>query len=227
MTKLSRKQEFISKIEHNILSGKWKAGDKIPTERELVTMYGASRTVVNAALSELEQKGFLNIKARQWTQVADYKRDGTLAVLSSIMFYNGDEVDYELLQSMLDARLLVECESVVLAAQNADEDDIKAIEDIIRREMGETNISTRCDLDYSFHHAVSVAGKNIVYPLIINSFATFAKKYLEMFYRKMDDPEVVRKKHLEILEAIKRHDEKSARDMMYRLLKHGEQILKN
>ncbi|MEX1307728.1 MAG: GntR family transcriptional regulator, partial [Eubacteriales bacterium] len=114
----SRKQAFMAQIEHNILSGKWEAGDKLPSERELVDMYGASRTVVNAGLAELAQKGFLQINPRQWTKVADYKKEGTLAVIFSLMVHSEGDVDTELIQSVLDARLLVETECARLAAAN-------------------------------------------------------------------------------------------------------------
>lgn len=98
MSLKSRKQQFMLEIEKKILSGEWKIGDKLPTERELVEEFGASRTVVNASLAELAQKGFLSINPRQWTKVADYMKDGKLDVLYSVVKYNGENVDMQLLQ---------------------------------------------------------------------------------------------------------------------------------
>ena len=226
MAKKSKKQEFISQIEHNILSGKWKVGEQIPTERELVSMYGASRTVVNAALSELAQKGFLNINPRQWTQVADYKREGTLAVIFSMMQYNGRNVDMELLQSVLDARLLVETESAKLAAQKRTDEDIALLKSINRSEKEIIDIKERAEIDYSFHHALTLAGGNLVYPLIINSFRPFALIYLEIFYSRIEDPSALAQRHSEIIEAIKDRDAASAERLVRELLLHGEQVLK-
>jgi DNA-binding FadR family transcriptional regulator len=226
MTKLSRKQKFISQIENNILSGKWKIGEKIPTERELVEMYGASRTVVNAALSELAQKGFLNINPRQWTQVADYKKDGTLAVLISVMEYNGEDVDFGLLQSVLDARRLVETESARLAAENRKDEDIKRLEKICEKEKAAKTLEERAKLDYSFHHALTLASGNIVYPLIINSFEPFAKKYLAAFYERLDDPQIINERHGEIVNSIKMGDAEKAERLVRKLLLHGEKVLK-
>ncbi len=226
MKKESRKQAFISQIEHNILSGKWKAGDKLPTERELVEMYGASRTVVNAALAELAQKGFLRINPRQWTQVADYKKDGTLAVIFSLMMHNKDDVDFELVQSVLDARLLVETECARLAAINRTDKDIERIESICKKETTTKTLEEKVHMDYSFHKAISEASKNLVYHLMINTFEPFAKAYLEMFYKKLDDPQPVNELHIQILNSIKKGDSKEAERLVKELLLHGERVLK-
>ena len=225
MTKQSKKQEFISQIESNILSGKWKVGEQIPTERELVSMYGTSRTVVNAALSELAQKGFLKINPRQWTQVADYKKEGTLAVIFSMMKYNGRNVDMGLLQSVLDARLLVETESAKLAAQNRTDEDIALLENINQSEKGVIDIRERAEIDYSFHHALTLAGGNLVYPLIINSFKPFGLVYLEIFYSRIEEPSTLAQRHSDIIAAIKNRDAVSAERLVRELLLHGEQVL--
>ena len=226
MARKSKKQEFISQIENNILSGKWKVGEQIPTERELVSMFGTSRTVVNAALSELAQKGFLKINPRQWTQVADYKKEGTLAVIFSMMQYNGRNVDMGLLQSVLDARLLVETESAKLAALKRTDEDIALLEDINQNEKRVRDIKKRAEIDYGFHHALTLAGGNLVYPLIINSFKPFALIYLEIFYSRVEQPTSVAQRHSDIIKAIKNRDAVNAERLVRELLLHGEQVLK-
>ena len=222
----SRKQAFMAQIEHNILSGEWKAGGKLPSERELVDMYGASRTVVNAGLAELAQKGFLQINPRQWTKVADYKKDGTLAVIFSIMVHNEDDVDSELIQSVLDARLLVETECARLAAANRTDEDIARMEAICKHETEAATLEARVHADYRFHKAISLASKNLVYHLMINTFEPFAKKYLEMFYKKLDIPNTVNDMHKKILTSIKEKDGEKAESLVRELLLHGEKVLK-
>lgn len=222
----SRKQAFMAQIEHNILSGKWEAGDKLPSERELVDMYGASRTVVNAGLAELAQKGFLQINPRQWTKVADYKKEGTLAVIFSLMVHSEGDVDTELIQSVLDARLLVETECARLAAANRTDKDIKRMEAICTQEAKTGTLAEMVHTDYSFHQAISLASKNLVYHLMINTFEPFAKKYLEMFYKKLDTRILVCDMHKKILNSIKERDGETAESLVRELLLHGERVLK-
>jgi len=80
---------FIEQLEHLILSGKLQVGEKLPPERQLAEMMQVSRAVVNSGITELARKGFLIIKPRVGTFVADYRRDGTMDTLMSIMNYNG------------------------------------------------------------------------------------------------------------------------------------------
>lgn len=80
---------FIEQLEHLILSGKLQVGEKLPPERQLAEMMQVSRAVVNSGISELEKKGFLTVKPRSGTYVADFRRKGTLDTLIAIMNYNG------------------------------------------------------------------------------------------------------------------------------------------
>ena len=83
------KELFIKELETMILSGKLPIGSKLPSEREIAKSMQVSRAVVNSGISELSRKGFLNIKPRVGTFVADYRRNGTMETLISIMQYNG------------------------------------------------------------------------------------------------------------------------------------------
>ena len=57
----TRKTLLVQKIEEQILSGKLRVGDPLPSERQLQEETHISKTVIHAALVELEQKGFLEI----------------------------------------------------------------------------------------------------------------------------------------------------------------------
>ena len=104
---------FVEQLEHLILSGKLKIGEKLPPERQLAEMMQVSRAVVNGGLGELERKGFLVVKPRIGTFVADYRRKGTLDTLMAIMKYNGGRLRNEEIRSILEVRIALD----TLAAQ--------------------------------------------------------------------------------------------------------------
>ena len=79
------KELFVEQLENLILSGKLSIGEKLPSERELADSMQVSRSVVNAGLAEIADKGFLEIVPRSGTYVADYRKKGTLDTLISIM----------------------------------------------------------------------------------------------------------------------------------------------
>lgn len=58
-------------LRKNILSGNWKAGQKIPTEQELSKIFGVSKAVVRQAVSLLVEEGFLIKRQGKGTFVVD------------------------------------------------------------------------------------------------------------------------------------------------------------
>ena len=72
----SLRELFVQQLEQMILSGNLPVGEKLPPERQLAQEMQVSRAVVNGGISDLEKKGFLVVKPRSGTYVADYRRNG-------------------------------------------------------------------------------------------------------------------------------------------------------
>lgn len=68
-------------IESRILSGELKPGDKIPSEKELMSHYGCARMTVNKALSALNTAGLLDRRKRAGSYVA---RPRTVAMMLDV-----------------------------------------------------------------------------------------------------------------------------------------------
>ena len=102
----SLKELFISELENMIISGRLPIGTKLPSERELASSMQVSRAVVNSGIAELEKKGFVVVKPRIGTFVEDYRRNGTMDTLVSIMKYNGGSLSSDEIRSILEVRIL-------------------------------------------------------------------------------------------------------------------------
>ncbi|MFQ7726633.1 MAG: FadR/GntR family transcriptional regulator [Ruthenibacterium lactatiformans] len=85
----SLKDLFVQQLQGMILSDELPMGTQLPPERELAQQMQVSRAVVNGGLAELAQQGFLEVRPRQGTFVADYRRKGNLSTLIAIMEYQG------------------------------------------------------------------------------------------------------------------------------------------
>ncbi len=220
--KSSLTDEFVAKAEEKILRGEWKVGQKLPTLRELSQDMGVSRSVINAGIVELIARGYLETLPRKWTVVNDWKRQGTLAVLNGIIKNN--TWDEEVLRSLFDSRMLIECEAAAGAALNHDDNTLTAIKHCINYEQANLNgeISEKALNDIKFHHAIAVASGNIVYPLILKSFEQSTYKFVLRFYSDDRNYMYVRDMHLKIYEAIKSRDRKLSQELMRQLLVHGE-----
>jgi len=146
--------------------------------------------VVHAALGELASRGLLRIESRKGVFVSDWKKEGSIEILLSLMSYSGDEISPAFLESMLEMRLLFETETARLAAQRRTGAQMDEIEKVVARErlLEDRQGHGVTLLDYDFHLAVAIASGNEVYPLIMNSMRRIYHRILDRFYA---DPSVV------------------------------------
>ncbi len=226
----SLKEGFIERFEELILLGRFKSGEKLPSERELARMLEVSRPVVHEGLVELAAKGLVTIIARRGTVVNDFRYEGSVEVLNSLLRYGAGELKPEILNGMLEMRMLFESETARLAALRRDEEELNRLEEALREEervFGNTESRRReiAEADYRFHHAVAMAGGNIVYPMLINSFKTLYMNVLHRFYRHGIDLRPILENHRLIVEGIRGGDVKEAESQMRRLLRESAEKL--
>ena len=135
----SLKELFISSVEDKILSGELPIGAQLPTERELAEMMDVSRGVVNSGIAEMAHKGFLEVRPRVGTFVADYRRVGKSDIFLSIMHYNGGILPEQEIRSLLEFKSLIDCFSVrKLTARAITEAEVQKLEDFVDQ-MAETD----------------------------------------------------------------------------------------
>lgn len=168
---------FIKEMERLILSGELKIGEKLPTERELSEKMKVSRAVINGGLNHLADIGFIRIAPRKGAFVNDYIANGNIDVLAAIMEYNSWRFTPEFLEPILQFRTSIEPYAMELAAQNASQEHLDTLSKIIIEMKSTTSDTSSAELLFQFYHTVSIAGKNIILPLL---FRTFRPVYLSI-----------------------------------------------
>ena len=181
----STKTMFINEVENTILSGALKAGDKLPTERELAEQMNVPRSVVNAGLSDLEHKGFVRVIPRRGTVVTDYMRFGNLETLSAIRDFNGGCFDRRTFESIMDFCMLCEPHCAYLAARNRGEENLREMEEMCRKREEAETLREAVHYRYCFEKAVYYATNNTIYPLIYNSFEAVGQSFAETVFKTM------------------------------------------
>ncbi|MBI9050591.1 MAG: FadR family transcriptional regulator [Anaerolineaceae bacterium] len=227
----SLKEACVQQLETLILSGELRMGERLPPERDLAAQLNISRPILHDALVDLETKGLLEIIPRRGTYVSDYRRNGSLAILSSLLNYHDGSLNQELMGSMLEMRLLIESETGRLAAVNRTEEQLKEFQIILDDEKSTpcNEVQTLTNLDFAFHHLIAIASGNQIYPLILNSFRTVYTSITGDFFSKYYDTSVIRtvhQFHQNIIEAIQRQDVEGTHQLMIKMLNHGETYLK-
>ena len=81
---VARYQQVKDFVAGKIQDGTWKAGDRLPSENDLVVQFGLSRMTVNRALRELAEQGRITRTAGVGSFVADEKPQANLLQIVSL-----------------------------------------------------------------------------------------------------------------------------------------------
>lgn len=168
----SLRELFTVQIQDMILSGKLKIGDKLPPERRLAEEMQVSRAVVNGGIADLERMGFLTVKPRSGTYVADYRRKGTIETLLSIMKYNGGTLRNEEIKSIFEIRIALDTLVVRLCVETIGDEEIELLHQKVCEIKEADKMSKAIQAAFEFQHEFALMSGNTLVPLIIQSFKT-------------------------------------------------------
>lgn len=182
--KLSVRERFIRSIEDKILSGQYQIGQKLPSARELCSQMGISLTVVNAGISELASKGFVEVKPRQGTFVADYKLHGTTEALVAKLRYNGGAISSHDIISYTESRAAIDSFVAGLVVERASQEQLEQLGQRLERLCAAESIEECCDRITDFFNLMYFISDNSFLALIYNSTIKPQKEMYAMYMRK-------------------------------------------
>ena len=166
----SLKDLFVQQLQGMILSGALPAGTQLPPERVLAEQMQVSRTVVNSGLAELSEQGFLEVRPRQGTFVADYRRRGNLSTLIAIMQYKGGVLGRDEIRSILEVRRALEHLAAERAILYASDAALEQLGEALARIASSLTAAQAAEAAFAFQHELALVGGNSIVPLIYYSF---------------------------------------------------------
>jgi GntR family transcriptional regulator, transcriptional repressor for pyruvate dehydrogenase complex len=205
--------QVFDQLREFIVRGQLKSGEKILPERELAGAMNVSRTTVRNAISRLVFMGLLEHKQGQGTFVRPPEsREANPLALAM-------EAQNATLEDLLEVRMGLECNAAAMAAERADEADIRFLEQSLREMRTEvTSGRLGTEADVSFHMAISYATKNPVQVHIMRSFYDFLffgiKENLYYLYEEASRIQQIIDQHKALFETIRNRDPDAARQAM-------------
>jgi len=197
-------------IRNAILAGRYRSGDRLPTERELVRQFGVSRVTVRDALRTLEASGLIRI--RMGGQGGPYVAHPDVRVLSENL---GNQLQLSgcTFQELAEARLALETAAVRLAAERAQPADLEALEAALQEAASSGASAAGASLD--FHEAVARSSHNrAVWMMFAATRALIREAFDELHARQPDMAGSARRAHRAMLDAISAHDPERASQLM-------------
>ncbi|MCE5243117.1 MAG: FadR family transcriptional regulator [Desulfobacteraceae bacterium] len=197
-----------------IFKGRLKPGDQLMTERELTESLGVSRPTVREAINRLVALGLLEHRQGQGTFVNPTAFSSDRNPFSAIV--KDQEVS---LIDLLEVRLGLECNAVMMAANRATDEDILDLERSIEEITAEIERGgLGQEPDVAFHMGIAYATKNPAHIRIMKNFYELLffgiSTNLQHLYSEPANLKKVTEQHRKILDCIRTHDPQAAYEAM-------------
>ena len=203
------------KIRQDIDQNKYKAGEKIPSEPELMKLYGVGRSTIREAIKTLAMTGILRVQQGSGTFVSFSPQNET--------------IDQRLRRADFDqinvVRKLLEDEIVRLAAKNHTEKDLEEMKQCLenrRSAIHNDQRQTCIEADIAFHTAIANASLNHVLADLYQSFTAIIRDFF--YQREMQGiTQFAMSHHLheQLFEAIKAKKEKLAQQVLNKIIENN------
>jgi DNA-binding FadR family transcriptional regulator len=214
--KTSRASEDVfAQLKASILSGMFKSGSKLPSERELTEEFQVSRGVIREAIRMLELSGFLTI--RQGHGGGAYVTNLTLSHVANA-FLDLFQTNTLSMAEVAQVRLFIEPEVARLAALNFKTDYAAALDDAESNEHHSfASLSDQISSLTNVHKVLASICGNQFFEAIVRSML---KITAEMVIKVVPDPDDLHApgEHRQLIEAVKTGDAPRAAEEMRRHL---------
>ncbi len=187
----SLQSEIIRYIQNYIEDNGLKAGDKLPSQEQLIEMMGVSRTSLREAMKTLEARGVLEARNGKGIYVSEGKDKAFLTLLDFTQ-------EKEQLLDALEVRKLLEREILRMVIHKATAEEIDELGEITKVLMDKYHQGVQQTAeDKKFHYTIYRLSHNKVMYQLILSLSSVMDKFWE-FPLNMEDP---------FLESLPLHEE--------------------
>jgi GntR family transcriptional regulator, transcriptional repressor for pyruvate dehydrogenase complex len=224
--KTSLSDAVTESVISQIREGRYRAGDRIPTERELAKQLGVGRTSVREGLTFLEKLGILEIRQGTGMVVRSLSLEKVFEHLLPVQTII--ELPDKDVRNIMHVRRVLEAESARLAAQNATEEELEHLSKLLDG-MAASLEKPRdyLDLDLEFHVVLAEAAGNPVLAQLTGLIRDIYTRYFEIV---LEDPEMNRTSlqfHRQLYIALRERDSDAAhKHIIAHLIQAEKDVLK-
>jgi GntR family transcriptional repressor for pyruvate dehydrogenase complex len=214
-------EQVAAQLSDQISAGKWKTGEKLPSESDLCSRLNIGRSTLREALKSLAFVGMVQMRPGEGTYVIE----GSKLLLERIMSRGLLKTDQEL-QDVGEARLILEAETAALAATRAEPEDIEQLEALMEEMKLSINGQGRpyADLDVEFHLAIAQCAKNQMLHELLSPIRGVLKEWIGKSQELPGIRQSAHRQHGRILAAVRNREPEKARHAMRTHLQTCEKV---
>jgi GntR family transcriptional regulator, transcriptional repressor for pyruvate dehydrogenase complex len=205
-------KQVVDRIVQLLVSGKMKAGDKLPPEMELMKELEVSRPVLREALSSLETLGVITRKTREGTFFNSKIGSHPFSVMLALATDN--------LPAIIEARMALELGLVTMAAEKITTDELAMLQETIDT-ISNSKDNNYGEADKEFHRIIAMSANNPIVEGMIDSLLITHNKIDSLIHYRERDLTVAY--HQAIYGALAAHNPHEAFNQMYKHLDYVRQ----
>jgi DNA-binding FadR family transcriptional regulator len=204
-------EQVAQQLARQISEGRWRPGDKLPSESELCATLRIGRSTLREAMKSLAFVGLVQMRPGEGT----YVLDGTRLLIDRLRAHGTLKTEKEL-QDVGEARLILETELAALAAERLQPADLENLEEILeqmKQSLGEEG-GEYAALDVDFHLAVAKCSKNQMLHELLMPIRGILQEFIAKSQELPGIKHEAHEHHAKILAALRQRNPEKARRAM-------------
>lgn len=212
--------QVANELEKQIANGVWKVGSKIPSESELMNLFGVSRNTLREAIRFLVISGVVDTKPG----------NGTYIITETV--FNASikkRLEQESLSHILETRIIIEPNIVEMAANRRTEDEMIELKKHHKNllQSYEVSWSNYVEADAKFHRHLAKMCHNPLLEDLYRAISEYLPQYIIENFSAFCDENIDLFLHKKLVIAIEKKDENIAREITECMLKMELDMLIN
>jgi GntR family transcriptional repressor for pyruvate dehydrogenase complex len=197
--------EVQEQIKKMIMDGQYVEDEYLPSEGDLAKKFNVSHATVRESIRSLEVRGFVE---RQHGKGILVTKQNSAVMAQSLR--DMVEMNQISIKDILEVRCALETAAAELAAERADEEDIRRMAEAVKGMVrAKKIIPDYINYDFEFHINLVKASKNKMLINIVDAYMPNIRKSIEATTSE-DKLEIKMRYHQNVLDSIIKHDKEEA-----------------
>jgi len=218
--------EITARLVRRVVDNEYRAGAKLPTERELALEFGVTRHVVREALKRLEAVGLVRIRQGSGIYVQDVQITGGIELFEMLLTQTDGSINLPILRDVLEFRGHLARLVVRLAAARRTPEEMAEIRDVFeQRRASRGGAAALQEANLRVFQLIAQAAHNKVYELVFNTMGRVFIKLRALVDIPLMGVEQTEQILERVIEALEHRDEEMADLLVTRYLSAVQQSL--
>lgn len=205
--------QIFNQLRDAIRDGHYRQGEQLPSERELASMFGASRVAIREALVTLQAQGLIERSHGRTARVSRERQRSWAGALTVRLPEVPSERD---VRDVKQARIFLEIEMARVAARTcspSDADILRSALEANRRAISDPQLFLQTDM--ALHEAIASLSGNALFVGMGHDFLSWLARFQTDAVHIEGSVMLSHREHAQIVELIVAHDQDGAAKAMF------------